>query len=208
MKYFKLILLAILIGIAGVAVYFYSVKNSIPDATRGWKVYRNNQHGFEFKYPNDFSLSQGADTQLSVGEFFEGSGNALATVSLAKEAYPATNFSRAFLTVSVSEDAKIEEKCRLIQREGEEKPTQMTEIQYVDSIKFYKAEISGAAAGTLAENRVYHTFHNNLCYEVSLNLFTTNIAKYDPGTVNEVDKSMVWPRLEGILGTFKFTGQE
>ncbi len=85
MKYFKpVILVIVFLAIVGISTYFYSVKNSIPDATRGWKTYRNSQYGFEFKYPKEFSLSQGADTQYTVGTFFEGSGTSLATISLAK----------------------------------------------------------------------------------------------------------------------------
>lgn len=67
-KYYIIAIVAILIGVAGWAGYNYSQKNKEQieetpkqeDETANWKTYRNDQYGFEIKYPEnkDYDVSE------------------------------------------------------------------------------------------------------------------------------------------------------
>ena len=81
----------------------------------------------------------------------------------------------------------------------------MTEIQANNEVTWYKGISNSAALGTKIESRIYHTFHNDMCYEVAFHLSTANIGNFDPSLgIKPVDESEVWTKLESILSTFRF----
>ncbi len=184
---------------------FFSLQDDLAGGSRkGWVRYQNDQGDFEILYPEYFSFSLGADGVYSVGEFFPKPGEAIATVAFPRNSFPETNFSHAFLTVALSDEVVTAGECQLMRRPGEIEGKFFDETKEVNGVTFHVGQFDGAAAGTLAETRVYHTLHKGKCFGVSLNLFTFNIDNFELGEVREVKNQVVWKKLEDIFATFRF----
>jgi hypothetical protein len=166
------------------------------------KTYKDEAYGFEFSYPKEYKFVQGGSQNYNVGEFFLGSGINLATVSLLEDSYPGTNYFDSFLTVS-SDLNSSENDCKKSRQEGISKESELAEWQALDGLKFWRGKAIGAAAGTLAESTIYHTFSGGVCYEITLNIFEGNIGNYPEGTVAQVDKDDVFEKLSAVFETFR-----
>jgi hypothetical protein len=217
----KAILIIIAVIIVAAAVYVYLKQTgSLPagnqppqnnqtdgqtDNQTQWKNYKNTQYGFEIFYPPQYSFNEGASQRFNVGEFFVGSGQNIATISLPENSYPGTNYFDAFLTISVSPAGISEASCRQAQREGDSQITNLTNPETINNVTFYRGQTSGAAAGTLAQSRIYHAFVVDKCHEVTLNLFEGNIGNYPADSVSQVDENDVFSKLEAVLKTIKIT---
>lgn len=192
----------------------------VEDETAGWKTYQeepfrdlqpHKSWGFEFKYPKEFVLNQGDHADFPTDSFlkahYSGAGvwsaNVAVSVTLPQSAYPSTNFQSAWLTVAYDPDIANLPNCQELERN--QIVEKMTESQVINGITWYKGMTGGAALGTAIESRVYHTLHNDMCYEVSLHLATANIENFDPALgIKAVDKSEVWAKLERVFSTFRF----
>lgn len=168
-----------------------------------WKKYENQNFGFEISFSPDYLFNEGANSRYNVGEFFIGSGQGIATVGLPEELYSGTNYFDAFLVVSVANEIMADSACRKIQREGDEQVSDLASSKIINGIMFYRGEMQGAAAGTFSQNVIYHAFANNICYEITLNLFQGNIGNYPEGTVEQIDENNIFGKLEAIFSTFK-----
>ena len=190
------------------------------DPTADWKTYRdipfqNLSHhklwGYEFKYPQEFILKSGDHSNYQTGSFLKAhhSGAGIQSVSVAvslalpQSAYPDTNFQSAWLAISYDPDIANLPNCQELERNGVVE--KMAKSQTVNEVMWYRRETSSGAAGTSVESRVYHTFHNDMCYEVALHLSTANIGNFDPALgIKTVNESAVWAKLESIFSTFRF----
>ena len=166
--------------------------------------YVSETYNFLFEYPLGVSVTEGPDSVYTVGEFFGEDGNVVVTAALADDAYQGTNYHRGFAGIAVS-DTQSEAECQMFRREGEQLASQLPIPIEINGVRFYRGQTAGAAAGTIAQNRIYHGFYGGRCYEISLNVFYSNIGNYEPGTVVEFDKEDVWSRLESIALSFEFT---
>lgn len=192
----------------------------IKDETADWKTYQakpfqdsqpHKPWGFEFKYPKEFVLNPSDHPDFPTGSFLKAhrsgvgvwSVNVAVSVALPQSAYSGTNFQGAWLTVAYDPDIANLQNCQELERN--EVVEKMSESQIINGVTWYKEITGGAVLGTAVESRVYHTFHNDMCYEMALHLSTTNIANFDPALgTKEVDESEVWAKLENILSTLKF----
>ncbi len=195
-------------------------EEAVEDETANWQTYQQRPFqdlqphkpwGFEFKYPEEFVLSPGDHSDFPTGSFLKAhrsgagvwSANVTVSVTLPQNAYPGANFQSAWLTVAYDPDIANLPNCQELERN--QIVEKMTESQTINGVTWYKGITSGAALGTTVESRVYHTLHNDMCYEVALHLSTANIVNYDPGLgIKPVDKNEIWAKLESILSTFKF----
>jgi len=194
--------------------YFSIVSSTV------WKTYQEKPFedlqphkpwGFEFKYPKEFVLHKGDYPDFPIGSFLKShhSGAGLwsvtpnVSVALSKTAYPGTNFKGAWITVSYDPDIANLSDCQKVERN--QVVEKMTESQVINGIVWYKRLVDSAAAGTMIKSRVYHTFHNGMCYEITLHLAISNIGTYDPSLgIKPVDENEVWGKLESVLSTFRF----
>jgi len=170
-----------------------------------WKNYKNQQFGFEIFYAPQYPLNQGASQRFNVSEFFVGQGDNIVTISLPKNSYPGTNYYDGFLTVSAQLQSS-EASCRQAQEEGNTQIINLSPYKTISGLEFFSGESNGAAAGTLAKNKIYHAFINNTCYEITLNLFEGNIGNYPAGAVSQIDEADVFSKIEAVMVTFKITG--
>jgi hypothetical protein len=191
------------VGYAGWNLWLES--EYVKGETAKWKTYKNDYYGFRFQYPPDFVVHPAGDSSLIYQtDYFKKQERVVVTVGIPENAFHGTNFVQGYVTVAVNTTIAHWPECQEFLDRGNVK--QLKEKQIVNGITFYTAAISGVAAGTLSQTKIFHTLHDEKCYELSLNLFTTNVANYEPGMVEVVDENKVWGQLESILSTFKFTG--
>ena len=194
--------------------YFSIVSNTV------WKTYQEEPFedlqphkpwGFEFKYPNEFVLHKGDNPDFPIGSYLKShhSGAGLwsvapkASVVFPKTAYSGTNLKGAWVAVSYDPDIANLSDCQKVEKN--QVVEKMTESQIINGIVWYKRLVDSAAAGTMIKSRVYHTFHNGMCYEMTLHLAISNIETYDFSLgIKPVDENEVWGKLENILSTFRF----
>lgn len=215
----KSLIIILIIVVVGIAAYLAINQNLLsgpsasinPSASSmssssplpsGWQTYRDSNFGFEISYPADFVLSEGGSQNYDVGEFFVGSGQNVVTISFSEDSYLDTNFLDGFLTVSISQNTS-EQSCRQAQREGDTQIINLSAFSSINNLAFWRGETSGAAAGTLAKDIIYHVFLNGACYEITENLFEGNIGNYPPGTVTQVNETEVFNKMDAILATFR-----
>jgi len=190
------------------------------DETSDWKTYQEKPFQdlqphkpwkFEFKYPKEFVLKQGDHLDFPSGSFLKAhrsgagvwSAKVAISVILPQSAYPSTNFQSAWVTIAYDPDIANLPNCQELERN--QIVEKMTESQVINEVTWYKGMTGGAALGTAIKSKVYHTLHNDMCYEVSLHLATTNIGNLDPALdIKPVDESEVWSKLESVLSTFRF----
>ena len=190
------------------------------DETADWKIYQDDPYSdlqphkpwaYEFRYPNEFTLNIGDNSNYPMGSFLKahqgGTGiqsvNVVVSITFPQNIYPETNFQSAWLAVAYDPDIANLSNCQELENNGIVK--KMTEIQTINEITWYKGVSGSAALGTKIESRVYHTFHNDMCYEVVFHLSTANIGNFDPVLdIKAVDESEIWIKMENILSTFKF----
>ena len=182
-----------------------------------WKIFQDDpysdlQPSYEFRYPNEFTLNLGDNPDYHMGSFLKArqrgteiqSVNVVVSATFPKNIYPETNFQSAWLAVAYDPDIANLLNCQKLENNGIVK--KMTEIQTVNGVTWYKGVSDSAALGTKIESRVYHTFHNDMCYEIAFHLSTANIGNFDPAQdIKAVDESEIWIKMENILSTFKFT---
>ena len=181
----------------------------------GWEAYSNKEHGFEFKYPNNFELYEGSDVEakavnLSYIPPCDSRASVCAVYSADPQDYKGTNFSKAGFSVRTVNEATTAKQCQDFYPEssGDPKADNLPEIsgqsKYINDTIFYMATDSGAGLGHWGSDILYRTFHNNICLELDLRISATNIGVYEPELgVKEFNEEKVWSQLDGVLQTFK-----
>ncbi len=180
------------------------------------QTYSNSQYSFFFHYPDPFILAGPQDNPIPyvVNNYFIRHGAVVVSAAIPKSTYVGTNFQSAFITFAVDSVTANNENCKEYTdyqttndpaNELGYRSLPMVQTRTVGETIYYYAELADAVAGTRSMTRIYHLLKNKICYEASLNLFTTNIANYDPGQVTAVDEMAVWQRLENVLATLKFS---
>lgn len=189
-----------------------------PAATSTNKIYTNTDYGFKISYPSNSSLFSNENGNLTpavldqtysyLGRF---SGD---VVFISLEVPKNTGISRADVLVSYSDTpspdpsnpSNIQYSFTAVDKsQGVPPPTIATlnlgKTVVINGITWGYARKTGAAAGTISDVRVYHTYHNNLWYEVETNLWDQTVMANGKAP----DKTQVEQQLQDILSSFKFT---
>jgi hypothetical protein len=77
----------------------------------------------------------------------------------------------------------------------------------INGVRFLHGISIGVGGGTAVTTDVYRAFHKGKCYELSVNIASSNIAYSDPGTVKEFtreDEKKVRSEIMAILDSFRF----
>ena len=163
----------------------------IEDQTDGWETYRNEQYGFEFRYPQNFQVTEG------LGQYFL---NQKPVIELKSESFSyLQNTVDAYFTVSVKSNAKAE--CEYVPR-GVIDTLQNKEI---NGVSFTMFSVGGAATGNTYSNTILHYLKSTTCYEV----VTTIHEASDGNTSDDLSKigeqkTKLENQLDQTLSTFKF----
>lgn len=193
--------------------------DSVTENTPSYQIYQERPYddlqpheswGYEFNYPQEFTLENGDHPNYQTGSFLKthqsGAGVWSAPIAVSvrlDDAYAGTNFKSAWLTVAYDSDITTLENCQVSDRNS--MAEKLTDTQTIHGVSWYKGVMSSAAAGTSVDSRIYHTLHNGMCYEVNLHIATTNIGNYDPSLgITAVNEDEVWSKLENIMSTFEF----
>lgn len=203
-----LLLVLLLAAIVSLTLVWQAGHRPIPAAV----IHQNGQsgqiqtykstYGFAFDYPaadpiKEEPVQQGSDPYMS-------QGIQLVRLDIPKTDYPNTNFNEAWLSAGIG--LKMSETDCYKYLGNADAMVPMTATQTINGIKFHTATFSGAGAGNFYDTRLYRVYANSTCYEVSLNIHTSNIQNYDPASnIHEVNQIDVWSKLDAILQTYNFS---
>lgn len=163
--------------------------------TTNWQTYRNEEYGFEFKYPSQFAVTSPQSKRFSTGLVF--------LKYLGKEG---TN-GKATVYISAETDPLKINSC-LISEGGSGKsagPVVLTQTTSTSSGIWYLDQSLDYGMSQKYDIKNFITIHNGKCLEFSRLIHTSNLGVYDPGTVMEFDATEINSLFPQIFSTFKFT---
>ncbi|HBB02195.1 MAG: hypothetical protein US89_C0002G0039 [Candidatus Peregrinibacteria bacterium GW2011_GWF2_38_29] len=167
---------------------------SAPVVLPSTQIYNNGTYNFEFTYPVEFVFANPVYTNFE---------NQIVQINLPKSAYPSTNFGDAAFAVG-SVYTKTLPECLKVGSDKFSETFDAKNSVVINGATFYKASASDAGMGNLYESRGFLTYHDSNCFEIVEMLHSTRIENYPENTVKEIDKALIWQRLDDILNTFKF----
>jgi len=172
-------------------------------------LYSDPIHGISFRYPKTYVLKTGDEPSLDLAgmgpvkvNFVQPGGRTVAAIELPHNAYPGTDFSSAFFSVSVNPELSAAE-CELFAfpqpAHLENEPGSSAKAKIAGN-EFDVIEDVGGGENNDPRTRYYHRFENGNCYEFTMGLGTndTTMAGLKP-----VDREQVFHKLEQILATVK-----
>jgi len=170
-------------------------------------LYRNLQYGVSFRYPRNYALVEGTDTddltllryqeELAAGQ--QPGAVTLATVIIPEDAYPNTSFRSGALEFIVLPGTTLE-ACRLSPRsEG----NGITGTLALQGIPFDWRLSREVADDTYVESAAYAGFSRGHCYQFVLEIVAS--SRLAPGSaVQPRDLAKILRRLEKIVLSFQF----
>jgi len=170
-----------------------TVEKKIRSATAS---YRSSTYGVAFDYPSKYTLNWGAQAKLEPNGsqplmmFTEDGGHRIATVQIHSGFFPKTDLDSAFFNVSVNRHISAGD-CSKFNFEVESKADPEDGIVIGDR---------------LSETRYVHHFEKDVCYEFALGLKTRDTG--DDDTLRPVDRKKVFAKLQEILGSVSFDGDQ
>ncbi|MEK7506393.1 MAG: hypothetical protein AAB572_02200 [Patescibacteria group bacterium] len=163
----------------------------VSDAS-GWKTYRNEQYGFEFRYPSQFAVTTPQAKRFSTGLVF--------LKYLGKEG---TN-GNATIYISTETDPSKTGSCLVHEGGGKSSVVgALTQTTSTPSGIWYIDRSFGSGMSQQYDGKNFITVRNGKCFEFSLLIHTSNLGVYNPGTVTEFDATEVNSLFPQIFSTFK-----
>jgi hypothetical protein len=115
--------------------------------------------------------------------------------------YSGTNFEGAGLSINVLRDRRSEKDCKTFDRISY--PIKHT---LINGARFDYGVTEGIATGHILDGTSYRAFHENVCFEVTLNFVVGSMGAYDPGTVKPFDGRKLDTEIKRMLHSFRFVG--
>src|SRR5262249_5926415 len=128
-----------------------------PNAT-----YVNSTYGVSFSYPVKYTLEDDKSAPLNP-RFLGADAVDVASVDMPSLAYPDTDFSRAWLNVSVS-SGTTEEQCEQFLSSADNKGAQPANLK-LGRNSFAEVEETGSEPDGQSDVKYFHLFKNGACYE-------------------------------------------
>ena len=173
-------------------------------------VYISKKYGVAWQYPRTFVLRKGVNSNLNLAgqpaaasAFAETGGVTLATVSIPARLYPGSDFRSASFTVRVNPRIS-EAACGQFKISdsdggaGENFPASQVTVGTIDFAETgVDVEDPDGAPGITTQERFYHTFDNDACYEFAMSVSTASLATRPVELV--VNRDDVFDQLAEIL---------
>jgi hypothetical protein len=173
-------------------------------------VYVSKKYGVTWQYPRTYVLRKGANANLNLSgqpaaaSAFDGAGGVtLGTVNIPSRVYPGNNFRSGSLTVRVNPQIS-QDACGQIKisaADGGEDTAFPSSRVTVGTIDFVEAgdevEDGSAAAGTITQEKFYHVYDNDACYEFAMSVSMAGSAEKGADSADQRDD--VFERLNEIL---------
>ncbi len=172
------------------------LQNSVD--TSNWKTYKNEEFGFEIKYPKDFLIQESKD-----GGFFNETNSFTLSINTSKDYQKGTDFSGAFINISPSSKT---DNCY---RYGPSGPELSASKEIGDTTFHFdpRQPISDSAmGGQRGWYSLFTTISNRQCYRISKSIgYRDSRGFADPPYSPHFDENKVNIDLDKIISTFKFT---
>lgn len=170
-------------------------------------TYKNSDYGVSFRYPQRYTLKEGEEANLEWAgfgpvelNFVQPGGSTLSAIQLPDHMYAGTDFTSAFINVSVNPKmtaAECEQFAFPAQVPSDDAPMGPAKVK-LGSTDFMEMDDAIGEEGKQADAKYYHVFQNNVCYEFTLGLTTLTTSGMKP-----VNRDSVFGKLEWILSTVK-----
>jgi hypothetical protein len=164
--------------------------------------------GISFRYPKSYILKTGDEPSRDLAglgpvklDFVQPGGITVAAVEVPYKAYPGTDFSSAYFSVSVHPELSAAQCEQFVSAElaNPESESALPTKSKIAGAEFTMVEDMGGENHDV-RTRYYHRFENSACYEFGMGLATddTNMAGLNP-----VNRDQVFRKLEQILASVK-----
>lgn len=176
-----------------------------------WRTYFSDDGlFFSIKYPDQYIPAAGDSSEYPTDSGLRNSADphspipVAATLLLDRKIYPDTNLAGAWVSMAVALESNPDD-C-LVVVSGANRLT-LDHHQAYNDIVWHESERGWVdnllADGTRFETRVFHTLHEDKCYEITLNLATTPITENTPRLIKPVNAEEIKAQLTSIFYTFQ-----
>jgi hypothetical protein len=167
-------------------------------------TYTNSVYGVSFRYPRDWTLTEGDQVKLSWGylgpvEDWLPHGVKVAAVEMPRDLYRGTDFGGAFFKVSVDTTLSLLECHRSAFRDWKEVKPEEYPAVWVGANQFSEEDEDEAGMNHQRTAEYYHIFRNQACYEFELGLSTAGYGAVE--NLKKVNGGDVFAKLTAILAT-------
>ena len=180
------------------------VQKKVPIAT-----YSDSVSGISFRYPKNYVLKTGDKPNLDLAgmgpmkvNFVQPGGMTVAAIELPHNAFPGTDFSSGFFSVSLNSELSAAQ-CDLFAAPASAQPESEPSAPMKAKIagtEFSMVEDIGGGENHDPRTRYYHRFENGNCYEFGMGIGTNDASV---AGVKPVNHEQVFRKLEQILATVK-----
>ncbi|MFC2107948.1 hypothetical protein ACFLS5_00625 [Candidatus Bipolaricaulota bacterium] len=163
-----------------------------------WCTYRNDEYGFQIRYPSNFDLAKEASTLVAPG-----------AVTTFIPAYDPsidgmgakTNLITLSVTIAVMESQQASPEGGACCLAYAAPKAELGEPRGVGLTSFTKSYSSEGAAGNRYEKLSYVKLYGDRCYEVALLLHSGNPGCYSPGTITLFDSAEITRLFQTMVST-------
>jgi hypothetical protein len=168
-----------------------------------WGTHTNRKFGIQFAVPrlSNSTAASGPDAQANFA--VERGTVTLAQLDIPRDVYPDTNFIRGSFAIFVNPQITNRQSCEQF---GAFDPRSLSS-RTISGLRYAELTVSDNGMGKFYSDYYFHTFQNNLCYELSFKLGSYNTGMQNLGctvsVVGEKDDVNVIGALAGRISFFR-----
>lgn len=197
--------------IGEVCIFNVFGKSITADETADWKTYKNEEYGFEVKYPNFIELyTIDNDAVIPIHSYMDICNTLDSMVCLYYFGKPNNHPFAASVTISVPKDANNDDMTEIDCANYNDYSDDFKEMFDISNIdvkeiggnRYYYFPISDAGLGHSKSMDLYRTFQDNRCFEIGLNI--EYLSASDDVAISEEEQKSILSQLDQILSTLRF----